>query len=240
MCTCVPPPPDIPLQLPLTGNSKGQDQRLARRQRTYSAPAHAIAAHLDEVRDAALIPIQQAAALNQDPQVGQLLERALAYLQGKAPLSLGYALRSLASSYNCLASERKENLLRNQSADVKTALSTSKPGFEAFFKGDVAQVLAVAAQTAQLRMTQSALARMGSGNNSFRRSTGNNNSFSSQRRQSNDRPRNNQGRNNSGGQSNSYGQQRKGGDNRRKPYSKPKGNDKKRGPNKKRPPHDRS
>jgi hypothetical protein len=89
-----------------------------------------------------------------------LIESASLYLQRTASTTLGYALRSLGASFNKLASERKEGLLKVQAADVKAALEDVRPGFESFFQEDVIPVLAQAAQTTQLRMAQVALARM--------------------------------------------------------------------------------
>jgi hypothetical protein len=111
----------------------------------------------------ALLPLDQAAAASQDPAVRLLIQRASQYLQVKAATTLGYAVRSLGSSFNKLASERKEGLLGAQSADVRSALQDVRPGFNTFFEGDVSPVLTIAAQTTQLRMTQTALSKLGSG-----------------------------------------------------------------------------
>ena len=161
-------PPKAPAQLPLTGTAKQADDRLARRQRSYAAPAHAVASHLDSISSDALAPLVEASSMTSEPEVATLIEKATTYLEGKAATTLGYAVRSLAASYNKLASERKENLLKPQSADVRSALEDTKPGFEDFFESDVTSVLSVASQTAQLRLTQTALSRMGSSFNSRR------------------------------------------------------------------------
>jgi hypothetical protein len=73
---------------------------------------------------------------------------------------LGLAVRSLAASFNFIASERKTALLENQSQEVKHALTDLKPGFDAFFTRDVEKSLAVASQASQMALTQATLSSL--------------------------------------------------------------------------------
>lgn len=92
-----------------------------------------------------------------DPAVLALIAKASDFLQTKAATTLGYAVHSLASTYNKLATECKEALFKAQSLDIRTALADTRPGFD-----DVSTSLAIAAQTAQLRLTQVTLAQLSS------------------------------------------------------------------------------
>ena len=109
----------------------------------------------------AILPLTQAVERVPNTPAGALITQALTYLQGPAATTLGYAVRSLGSSYNALASERKETVLRVQSTEVKAALTDLRPGFDTFLEGDIPTALAIASTTAQLRMTQAALSRLG-------------------------------------------------------------------------------
>ena len=178
-------PPKPPVQLPLEGAAKTSDEKLLRRQKTYSAPAHAISSHLDAMKAQALVPLEQAAAASNDPGVVALISQASTYLQKTAATTLGYAVRSLASSYNSLAVERREALMKVQAADVKAALADVRPGFDSFFGGDISCALITATQAAQLRMAQTALARMAPRGRHHNSGNGNGNGNGNNNRRSN-------------------------------------------------------
>jgi hypothetical protein len=84
------------------------------------------------------------------------------YLQGRTATQLGYALRSLAASYNGLASERKENLSKVQTVELQRVIKEEKLGFTSFFANDISAVTQAAAASTQILLTQSALSRFAS------------------------------------------------------------------------------
>ena len=153
-------PPRTPVELPLsTPASLALDAVLMARQRNFSAPAHIVAAHMAELESGAIIPLREALQSTQDPRARQRIEQSMEFLQGRAATQLGYALRSLAASYNELASERKTNLSSVQSVDVQRVIKEHKLGFLSFFADDIAPMISRAADATQLRLTQTALSR---------------------------------------------------------------------------------
>jgi hypothetical protein len=63
-----------------------------------------------------------------------------------------------------LASERKDGVLKAQYSDVRASLTEARMGFDAFLEGNVATIMMLVSQTAQLRLTQAAYTRLGSPN----------------------------------------------------------------------------
>jgi hypothetical protein len=164
-------PPEAPPQLPLEGGSLTADQRIAKRQKSFGAPAHLTCIYLDEVKAAAILPLVQAAQLTSDPAVLEGINKALDFLQLRAANVLSSAVRSLAASFNALAHERLDGLVKVQSTESKRAVENIKPGFDTFFDKDVGTLLNVASQTTQMRLTQLALSRFSgaSGSSSYKR-----------------------------------------------------------------------
>jgi hypothetical protein len=158
-------PPKTPAELPLsTPASLALDELLMKRQRNFAAPGHIIAAHMAELESGAIIPLREALQSTQDPRARQRIEQSIQFLQGRAATQLGYALRSIAASYNELASERKANLSKVQSLDLQRVIKEHKLGFLTFFEEDIAPAVQMSAAATQLRLTQAALTRFTSFN----------------------------------------------------------------------------
>jgi hypothetical protein len=198
-------PPPTPLELPLPGlAAQRADEALMRRQRTYSAPAHIVAALMGDMDSSAIIPLREALASTVDTRARQRIEQTIEFLQGHAAMQLGYALRSLAASYNFLATDRKEALLKLQSAEIQRALQHEKLGFRRFFEREVGPLTQLAATSAQLRLTQAALSRIPTGkprgqSNQNRGQNNNNNNRNNNKQQNNNQNQNARGGRGSGG-----------------------------------------
>jgi hypothetical protein len=165
-------PPKLPRQLPADASLTRSDPRAVKRMKSYAAPAHLVADLMDGLSEGAFVPLARAASLNSDPAVQHHLAEVHSFLTGQASYQLGLAVRSLAASYNVIASERKASLLRSQSSEVKRALTDVKPGFDKFFSGDVDQILSVATQASQLALTQATISSLTKLSNSQRYSSG--------------------------------------------------------------------
>jgi hypothetical protein len=153
-------PPALPKQVPVDPTFTKTDARAMKRQRTYAAPAHLICDIMDSLTQGAFVPLARAASATEDPLVRDQLAELHGFLSGQLSYQLGLAVRSLAASFNFIASERKTALLKNQSQEVKRALTDLKPGFESFFSGDVEKSLAVASQASQMALTQATLSSL--------------------------------------------------------------------------------
>ena len=133
---------------------------LMNRQRSYSAPAHIVAAFLAELDSNTIIPLREALQSSSDPRAVQRITQVMDFLRGRAATQLGYSLRSLAASYNTLATERKDALVNLQTQDLQRALKPEKLGFRRFFQREIGPLVNLASTTAQLRLTQAALSRL--------------------------------------------------------------------------------
>ena len=185
-------PPPIPMELPLlTRATQEADEKLMRKQRSYAAPAHILSGFMAELDSATIIPLREALNASVDPRAWQRIEQTIDFLQGRAAAQIGYALRSLAASFNFVALERKDALVKLQSIDIQPALKQEKLGFRKFFHRDVGPITQLAATSAQLRLTQAALSRFPGGGN-----RGQANKKSGQQHQNNSNANKNSGRNN--------------------------------------------
>jgi hypothetical protein len=127
---------------------------------TYAAPAHIISQLFHDSEAAVTARLSQALLTPgaiPDPTVRQSLESALEFMRNDASLLMGYALRSLGTSYNNIAQRRRDNVLREQPAEVKNALNHIKPGFDSFFAEDIKEHLARAQTSQNIRLSQAAL-----------------------------------------------------------------------------------
>ena len=153
-------PPALPKQLPVDNQLTRSDDRAIKRQKSYAAPAHVVSHLMDSLSEGALIPLARAAAANNDPFIEEQLASVHEFISGQTAYQLGLAVRSLAASYNTIATERKDALLRSQTPDIKRALEHMRPGFDRFFSEDISQALSTASQTAQMKLTQATLASL--------------------------------------------------------------------------------
>jgi hypothetical protein len=153
-------PPALPAQLPVDPGLTKSDAKLVKRQRSYAAPAHIVASLMDQLGSSVLLPLARAASTVTDPDVMTDLAHIHEFITGQAAYQMGLAVRSLGASYNALASERRESLLRTQTPEIKRALTDNKPGFRAFFHEDITPALQVATQASQMKLTQATLASL--------------------------------------------------------------------------------
>jgi hypothetical protein len=157
-------PPKPPIELPLeTKPIRDADKLMMKKQASYSAPAHIIASFMTELESSAVIPLREALLVTTDPLARERLTQVIEHLQGRTSTQLGYALRSLAASYNVLASQRKDTLVKLQSQDLQRVLVGEKLGFKKFFANEIGPITQLASASAQLRLTHAALSRF-SGN----------------------------------------------------------------------------
>lgn len=153
-------PPTLPTQLPFSNSFRESDNRLRSTMSSYSAPAHTISQLFTETETKVTTPLSGALttplAIRGD-EIRRQLQSALEFMQGTGSLLMGYALRSLGSSYNDIANRRRSSVLSVQSPEVRQALSDVRIGFSSFFHDDIDPLVARAQQTQQLRLTQAAL-----------------------------------------------------------------------------------
>jgi hypothetical protein len=207
-------PPKTPVELPLpTKPAQDADALLMRRQRTYAAPAHIVAAFMADLDTSVIIPLKEALQSTSDPRAQQRITQVMEHVQGPASTQLGYALRSLASSFNILASERKTALIALQTPDLQRVLTDEKLGFNRFFAREIGPLTQLAAASAQLRLTQAALSRY-PGNNNNSRGGQRNNANSNQKNANQKNSGNNANNNNNN--NNNRNQNRGGGGGRRR------------------------
>lgn len=125
-------------------------------QNSYGAPAHLVAQLFTETDSQATKPIAEALEGDLSEEgVRDSIQGALDYLQNNAASLMGFALRSLGSSFNDTGNRRREALVRTQSNSIQEALRDTRPGFDSFLNTDINPLLERAASNHHLRLYQS-------------------------------------------------------------------------------------
>jgi hypothetical protein len=154
-----------PAPLPSTFSFKKEertaDDVLKAKQRAFGAPAHVLSTYVSQMQDAAIIPLKEVVSVSEG-RAQQHAQQTLDFLQGDGAALLGYSLRMLAAHFNDWFGKHRDTMFRSNhlTDELKHALKDVPLGFDQFFDKDIQAETVAAAQSANLRLMSTTLARL--------------------------------------------------------------------------------